>query len=116
MAEKKPGRPSIVMLGVDAASMDVIQENLPRLPNFARLLAKGAHYPLASWGNIAAGRRMAKLRHRNRAPATMASIITSSGTRPSWGCSGSAPIGSATSRFGATWPLLAGRSASSMCP
>jgi predicted AlkP superfamily phosphohydrolase/phosphomutase len=52
---KKPRRPSIVMLGVDAASMDVIQENLARLPNFARLLAKGAHYPLASWGDIAPG-------------------------------------------------------------
>jgi predicted AlkP superfamily phosphohydrolase/phosphomutase len=44
-----------VMLGVDAASLDVIRENLPRLPNFARLLANGAHHPLASWGNIAPG-------------------------------------------------------------
>ncbi len=55
MVEKKPCRPSIVMLGIDAAAIDVIQGNLPRLPNFARLLAKGAHYPLTSWGNIAPG-------------------------------------------------------------
>jgi predicted AlkP superfamily phosphohydrolase/phosphomutase len=55
MVEKKPGRPMIMMLGVDAASMDVIRANLPRLPNFARLIAQGAHYRLDSWGNIAPG-------------------------------------------------------------
>ena len=45
----------IVMVGVDAASIDVIRANLARLPNFRRVLEGGAYHSLASFGDVASG-------------------------------------------------------------
>jgi len=43
------------MVGVDAASIDVIRANLARLPNFRRVLEGGAYHSLACWGDVASG-------------------------------------------------------------
>lgn len=45
----------IIMVGVDAASIDLIRANLARLPNFRRVLKDGAYHSLASWGDVASG-------------------------------------------------------------
>ena len=43
------------MLGIDAASIDVIRANLARLPSFRRVLETGTYRPLKSWGDVAPG-------------------------------------------------------------
>ena len=43
------------MIGVDAASIEVIKANLVRLPNFGRVLEGAACCLLKSWGDIASG-------------------------------------------------------------
>ena len=43
------------MLGIDAASIDVIRANLARLPSFRRVLETGTYRPLKSWGDVASG-------------------------------------------------------------
>jgi predicted AlkP superfamily phosphohydrolase/phosphomutase len=48
-------RKPIIMIGVDAASIDLIRANLHRLPNFRRLLESGDYQPLKSWGTLASG-------------------------------------------------------------
>ena len=45
----------VVMLGVDAASLDVIKTNLHRLPTFQRLLEAGSYHSLSSWGDLVPG-------------------------------------------------------------
>ena len=45
----------IIMVGVDAASIDLIRANLARLPNFRRVLEDGVYRSLASWGDVASG-------------------------------------------------------------
>ena len=43
------------MIGVDAASIDVIREKSARLPNFTRMLSAGPYHRLQSWGDVASG-------------------------------------------------------------
>ena len=43
------------MLGVDAASIDLVRANLGQLPNFRRLIDRGIYQPLKSWGDLASG-------------------------------------------------------------
>jgi predicted AlkP superfamily phosphohydrolase/phosphomutase len=43
------------MLGIDAASTDLIRANPARLPNFRRLLDSGPFQSLKSWGDVASG-------------------------------------------------------------
>jgi predicted AlkP superfamily phosphohydrolase/phosphomutase len=43
------------MLGVDAASIDLVRANLRRLPNFRRLIDRGIYQPLQSWGELTSG-------------------------------------------------------------
>ena len=45
----------IVMLGIDAASINLVRANSARLPNFRRVLGEGAYHSLASWGDLASG-------------------------------------------------------------
>lgn len=51
----KSSRRPIIMLGVDAASVNLIRANLHRLPNFRRLLESGKYQPLKSWGTLVSG-------------------------------------------------------------
>ena len=43
------------MLGVDAASEELIRTNLCRLPNFRRALETGHYKPMHSWGDVVPG-------------------------------------------------------------
>ena len=43
------------MLGIDAASIDLVRANSARLPNFRRVLGKGIYHSLPSWGDLASG-------------------------------------------------------------
>ena len=51
----KKGRNPIIMIGVDAASIDLIRANLCLLPTFRRLLESGVYQRLTSWGDLVAG-------------------------------------------------------------
>lgn len=48
-------RNPIVLLGIDAASIDLIRTNLARLPTFRRVLESGLYRRLHSWGDVASG-------------------------------------------------------------
>jgi predicted AlkP superfamily phosphohydrolase/phosphomutase len=43
------------MVGIDAASIDLIRANIARLPNLRRMIEGGAYYSLTSWGDVASG-------------------------------------------------------------
>ena len=45
----------IIMVGIDAASIDLIRANIALLRNFRRVLERGAYRSLTSWGDVASG-------------------------------------------------------------
>ena len=45
----------VILLGIDAASTDLIRANPSRLPNFRRLFDSGSFQRLQSWGDVASG-------------------------------------------------------------